>query len=621
MKVVAISIVLISFSLSVLAQDNAQVARTLFDKGKYQQALSIYLQLLEEYPGDPYYNYYAGRSLLKLNKQPEQCRSYLFKASTVLGPEDALFYYAQSNLFTYHLDEAEKSLKQFSHQLNFLEKMNYDLKGFEESIATAKKLTRHFLKPEASKLKSGKFNHFIIAYNKLTTGYELIHPDKNEMIEYGISSAGNFPWILPAGKFKRTFLTGVKGLKTTGTDIYEMAENEDFQAKEVIPLNKTVNSKHDEQLAWLDRESNYLYFSSAGHKSMGGLDVYRSKYDPRTNTWGNPEHLAFPLNSPHDDLILPGANEGSFVLITNRNVGKPRWEWYDIEISSWETNHADQLSAEEMQAMADFNYQIDDLNESESTTVFADQPNKTSGLVHSGDVEIEERYNNIVDKALDLQLRADSLFRLAEEKRHAMKIENDRFKRIKLSDEVRELEEAAQKVQSDANANFTAAREIEENDLTLEHTDDKGSGEGHLKLPSKVIRDRLSGNDGQTSNAKDAYVLNEFEIRTYSPYNQNNPIPMGYPLPKGLLYRIQLGVFSQHVPNDKFGGIVPITGEIISQNTYKKFYAGLFSRISDAEKALYQLKALGYSDAFIVSWFNGRKVSVNRAEDIEKSLY
>jgi hypothetical protein len=266
------------------------------------------------------------------------------------------------------LDEAEKSLKQFSHQLNFLEKMNYDLKGFEESIATAKKLTRHFLKPEASKLKSGKFNHFIIAYNKLTTGYELRHPDKNEMIEYGISSAGNFPWILPAGKFKRTFLTGVKGLKTTGTDIYEMAENEDFQAKEVIPLNKTVNSKHDEQLAWLDRESNYLYFSSAGHKSMGGLDVYRSKYDPRTNTWENPEHLAFPLNSPHDDLILPGANEGSFVLITNRNVGKPRWEWYDIEISSWETNHADQLSAEEMQAMADFNYQIDDLNESENNS-------------------------------------------------------------------------------------------------------------------------------------------------------------------------------------------------------------------------------------------------------------
>ena len=81
---------------TVLAQDKAKEATEYFEAAMYEKALFIFNELLETYPKDPYYNYFAGRCLLKLNRNHEQCRKHLFIASTSIGPEDALFYYANS---------------------------------------------------------------------------------------------------------------------------------------------------------------------------------------------------------------------------------------------------------------------------------------------------------------------------------------------------------------------------------------------------------------------------------------------------------------------------------------------------------------------------------------------
>ena len=54
-----------------------------------------------------------------------------------------------------------------------------------------------------------------------------------------------------------------------------------------------------------------------------------------------------------------------------------------------------------------------------------------------------------------------------------------------------------------------------------------------------------------------------------SPYSESNPIPQGLSLVPGLVYRIQLGVFSKAKPNDAFGGISPVSYEQVtgSNNT------------------------------------------------------
>lgn len=108
-----------------------------------------------------------------------------------------------------------------------------------------------------------------------------------------------------------------------------------------------------------------------------------------------------------------------------------------------------------------------------------------------------------------------------------------------------------------------------------------------------------------------------FLILDKSPYSVNNPIPVDVPLPKGPFYQIQLGVFSQQVNFDNFGGISPVTGETVSGKNMTRYYAGKFDQYQEAVTALDTLKKSGYNDAFIVSWFNGQKMPPARVKELE----
>ena len=46
-----------------------------------------------------------------------------------------------------------------------------------------------------------------------------------------------------------------------------------------------------------------MYFSSRGHSTMGGFDIFKSEMKP-DGTWGNPVNLGYPINGPHDDVFF-----------------------------------------------------------------------------------------------------------------------------------------------------------------------------------------------------------------------------------------------------------------------------------------------------------------------------
>jgi outer membrane protein OmpA-like peptidoglycan-associated protein len=45
---------------------------------------------------------------------------------------------------------------------------------------------------------------------------------------------------------------------------------------------------------------------------MGGFDVFRSKYNPDTDTWGEPENLGYPINTSNDDLFYVISGDGEY---------------------------------------------------------------------------------------------------------------------------------------------------------------------------------------------------------------------------------------------------------------------------------------------------------------------
>ena len=109
-----------------------------------------------------------------------------------------------------------------------------------------------------------------------------------------------------------------------------------------------------------------------------------------------------------------------------------------------------------------------------------------------------------------------------------------------------------------------------------------------------------------------------FQVVDVSPYNDQNPIPVDEPFPSGVTYRIQLAAFSNPVAIEYFKGMIPVNGERVSGGKVTKYYVGNFKYFSDADKALPVVRSLGFKDAFIVAWHNGRSVSITRAQVLEK---
>ena len=95
-------------------------------------------------------------------------------------------------------------------------------------------------------------------------------------------------------------------------------------------LGSEINTSGDEMYPYI-RDNGDLYFSSNGHKGMGGYDLFKS-ISTGSNQWSGVENLQVPMNSASDDfgIVFEGDKERGF-FTTSREGGKGGddiWEFY-----------------------------------------------------------------------------------------------------------------------------------------------------------------------------------------------------------------------------------------------------------------------------------------------------
>lgn len=96
-------------------------------------------------------------------------------------------------------------------------------------------------------------------------------------------------------------------------------------------LGKNINTPFNEVFPYISH-SGTLYFSSNGHVSMGGLDIYFAETDG--NTWNNPQNAGKTLNSTYDDFgIVLNKDEKFGFFSSNRKEGKSNDDIYAVTVS------------------------------------------------------------------------------------------------------------------------------------------------------------------------------------------------------------------------------------------------------------------------------------------------
>jgi hypothetical protein len=172
-------------------------------------------------------------------------------------------------------------------------------------------------------------------------------PDGNSMIVYidNITDLGN----LYLSKFdKEKFLRPVKlpdvineGFETAGSfspdgNTFFFAsdrpgtkgETDIFMVKKLptgnwaIPQPITmINTPYREDFPFMASDGKTLYFSSEGHSSMGGFDLFKTVYNEETNSWSPPKNLGFPINDSQDNRSISFSKDNKFGYISSCREG------------------------------------------------------------------------------------------------------------------------------------------------------------------------------------------------------------------------------------------------------------------------------------------------------------
>ncbi len=70
-----------------------------------------------------------------------------------------------------------------------------------------------------------------------------------------------------------------------------------------VNLGRNINTEFNEETPFLSKDGKTLYFSSQGHSSMGGFDIFYCKLK-KNGEWAKPKNIGYPINSTDDDLFF-----------------------------------------------------------------------------------------------------------------------------------------------------------------------------------------------------------------------------------------------------------------------------------------------------------------------------
>jgi len=104
-------------------------------------------------------------------------------------------------------------------------------------------------------------------------------------------------------------------------DIYYATRQPGGDWGEAKTVGNVINTKFDDDSPYLSKDGKTMYFSSRGHNTMGGYDIFKSEYDEIGRKWGTPENMGYPINTPDDDTYYRLSPDGSYAYLSSYRIG------------------------------------------------------------------------------------------------------------------------------------------------------------------------------------------------------------------------------------------------------------------------------------------------------------
>ena len=84
-------------------------------------------------------------------------------------------------------------------------------------------------------------------------------------------------------------------------------------------LSETINTPENEEGVFIHPDGKTLYFSSKGHNTKGGYDIFKSVFE--NNKWGVPFNMGDSINTADDDLFFNVTADGRTAYYSSVRAG------------------------------------------------------------------------------------------------------------------------------------------------------------------------------------------------------------------------------------------------------------------------------------------------------------
>jgi hypothetical protein len=309
-----------------------ELAEKAFISKDYIKTIELYSQLLILDELDPVYNYRKGVALYHTEQNKLKALPFLTKAAaSPQTPYDVYYLMGKSYHFWSDFANAQKAFQTFKTKATPKEIEELNINRLIENCNNGKQLMDEQINMQIVNKTPIDIEKLIKSYPQALVGDKLLKKtpffispidekkkekllmfktEQNEMIQasYGLDEKNG----------KDLFVN-----RLIGGDNYGIPQ----------PLGENINTPYDEEYAYVTLDGKTMYFSSTGHNSIGGYDIFVAKRETISDPWGKPENLGYPINSPYDDILfMPDLTEEMAYFSSNRRSPTGGYNFYEIKM-------------------------------------------------------------------------------------------------------------------------------------------------------------------------------------------------------------------------------------------------------------------------------------------------
>ena len=334
-----ISLLIVSFTFD---KDNEKELRakadSFFNKGEYLQAMPLYSQLLALNTKDAELNFKYGACLIYSDENTDEPIKYLSFAAKNNAPVESYYFLGLAYHLNYQFEDAIESYTNFLEQSDSKTKSKHkDASRKIEQCAYGSKLLSNIKDISVLDKIKTPATEFFRNYDLSDIGGRiLVTPDEllsSNDKKYNHRSLIHFPG-------ERSVIYFSSYGKEDNLDIYSARVLGNGEYSKPVKLSGQINTPYDENYPFLHPDGKSFYFSSKGHNSMGGYDIYKCDLSGDA-VHSKPENLDFAINSPDDDILyIADSKKKMAFFASGRSSQQGDLHVYKVQVEAFPLNVA-----------------------------------------------------------------------------------------------------------------------------------------------------------------------------------------------------------------------------------------------------------------------------------------